>query len=204
MIPLKLHGLDVKHKFILADIKKPILGSDFFRSHNLLIDIPGQCLSRGSPSSPLVRARPASFFGSVNGLRCVASQVLDLFAQFPSVTQTAAAFDSSKPAKHGLTHTIPTTGPPVFARARRLFGEKLDVAKSEFQKMMDLGIVRPSSSAWASPLHVVPKANGGWRPCGDYRRLNLATKDDRYPLPHIHSFSAVTFGATFFLSLIHI
>ena len=61
-----------------------------------------------------------------------------------------------------------------------------------------MGIIRPSDSAWASPLHVVPKADGGWRPCGDYRRLNVITKDDRYPLPHIHSFSEKTSGATLF------
>ena len=64
--------------------------------------------------------------------------------------------------------------------------------------MQDLGIIRPSSSAWASPLHVVPKADGGWRPCGDYRKLNVATADDRYPLPHIHAFSDVTFGPKVF------
>ena len=64
--------------------------------------------------------------------------------------------------------------------------------------MTELGIIRPSNSPWASPLHVVPKADGGWRPCGDYRKLNVATADDRYPLPHIHSFSAITFGATVF------
>ena len=55
-----------------------------------------------------------------------------------------------------------------------------------------------SSSPWSSPLHVVSKADGGWRPCGDYRKLNVTTADDRYPLPHIHSFSSVTHGATVF------
>ena len=77
-------------------------------------------------------------------------------------------------------------------------GDKLEAARTEFQKMLDMKIIRPSKSAWSSPLHVVPKPNGSWHPCGDYRRLNLATVDDRYPLPHIHSFTAATAGATFF------
>ena len=89
-------------------------------------------------------------------------------------------------------------GQPVFARSRPLFGDKLDVARAEFEKMRKMGIIRPSKSAWSSPLHVVPKANGGWRPCGDYRRLNMNTQDDIYPLPHIHAFSQVTGGATVF------
>ena len=64
--------------------------------------------------------------------------------------------------------------------------------------MMDLGIIRPSNSPWSSPLHVVPKANGGWCPCGDYRALNVLTEDDRYPLPHIHLFAQATAKAKIF------
>ena len=64
--------------------------------------------------------------------------------------------------------------------------------------MVELGIIRRSSSPWASPLHVVPKADGSLRPCGDYRRLNQATEDDRYPLLHIHSFNSQLKGATIF------
>ena len=61
-----------------------------------------------------------------------------------------------------------------------------------------MGIIHPSSSPWASPLHMVPKPNGSWRPCGDFCRLDDVTCDDRYPLPHIHSFGTTAAGSTVF------
>ena len=64
--------------------------------------------------------------------------------------------------------------------------------------MEHLGIVCRSSSPWSSPLHMVKKSNGSWRPCGDYRRLNDITRDDRYPLPHIQDLNANLAGKTIF------
>ena len=45
---------------------------------------------------------------------------------------------------------------------------------------------------------MVPKADGSWRPCGDFRRLNDATEDDRYPLPHIQDFGSNLHGRKVF------
>jgi hypothetical protein len=61
--------------------------------------------------------------------------------------------------------------------------------KVEFKVMEREGIIRRSTSPWASPLHMVPKKDGSWRPCGDFRRLNLVTEADVYLLPNMLDFS---------------
>jgi hypothetical protein len=36
---------------------------------------------------------------------------------------------------------------------------------------------------------MVPKKDESWRPCGDYRRLNLVTTPGKYPLPNMQDLS---------------
>jgi hypothetical protein len=90
---------------------------------------------------------------------------------------------------------------PIWTSACLLNPEKYKVAKELFDEMLKLGIICRSKSQWASPLHVVSKADGGWRPCEDYRRLNGLTKADSYPVPHIQDFAGQLRGAKIFLKV---
>ena len=53
------------------------------------------------------------------------------------------------------------------------------ILRKEFADNETQVIVARSSISWASPLHMMEKADDIWRPCSDYRLLNLETK----PLP---------------------
>ncbi|KAJ9553598.1 hypothetical protein OSB04_017643 [Centaurea solstitialis] len=93
---------------------------------------------------------------------------------------------------------------------RRLNPNMKEVVQKEVLKLLKSGIIYPIfDSPWVSPVQVVPKKGGmtvikndrgelistrpvtGWRMCIDYRKLNLATRKDHFPLPFRVMFTRV-------------
>jgi len=86
------------------------------------------------------------------------------------------------------THHIYIEKDPRLVRQpqRRLNPHLKDVVKAKLQKLLDVNFIYPiSDSKWVSLLVVVPKKNGKWRICVDYRELNTVTQKYHFPLPFI-------------------
>jgi hypothetical protein len=57
--------------------------------------------------------------------------------------------------------------------------------KKQLQQLLEKHVIRPSTSPCGSPIIIVPKKDGTWRMCIDYRALNEITLKNRYPPPRI-------------------
>ena len=183
------------YPFLLASVTKPIIGADFLKQTGLIIDLRNKRLVDPTTEVYVKGTVPSEPVDSPKFFR-IDNEYGSILNEFPTILGPP---DFNLPVKHSIVHRICTKGPPPVARARRLAPDRLKAAKTEFEAMIQMGICRPSSSPYASPLHMVTKRDSNdWRPCGDYRQLNTITTPDRYPLPNLADFSANLSGMKLF------
>ncbi|GFW56357.1 retrovirus-related Pol polyprotein from transposon 412 [Trichonephila clavipes] len=72
---------------------------------------------------------------------------------------------------------------PVAVPPYRMNPSKKEILKQEIDRLLSEGIIEECESPYASPVVLIPKPNGTFRLCIDYRKLNEITVADTYPLP---------------------
>lgn len=94
---------------------------------------------------------------------------------------------------HEIKHEIvTTTDRPIYSKIYRYPQIHEQEINKQIKEMLSQGIIKESNSPYNSPLWVVPKKldNSGqekWRIVVDYRKLNEATIDDKFPIPNIET-----------------
>ena len=114
----------------------------------------------------------------------------------------ASIFEDTLGTIKDYTATLKVKEPalPKFYRPRPVPFAVREAVGSELDRLEKLGILeKVEHSQWAAPIVPVPKSNGQFRICGDYKStVNDALEVDQYPLPKPDDlFTALTGGQKF-------
>ena len=85
--------------------------------------------------------------------------------------------------KEGYCHIETGDTPPIRQRAYRPSPQAREEISNQTEDMLKHGIIVPSESPWASPCVLVKKKDGSMRFCVDFRKLNLHSVPQRWPIP---------------------
>ncbi len=72
---------------------------------------------------------------------------------------------------------------PIYIPVYRLPQSQRQIVDQQVKDMLAQGVIQHSRSPWNSPLFLVPKKDGQYRPVIDFRKVNEVSEDDRHPLP---------------------
>ena len=74
---------------------------------------------------------------------------------------------------------------PIKQHPYRMNPLKQKYLQDEVKYLLENDFIEPSQSNYSSPCILVPKSNGTYRMCTDYRKVNSVTKTDSFPIPRI-------------------
>jgi len=122
-----------------------------------------------------------------------------LLAEFAVVFDAPEQLPPARRLDHRI-HLLPATA-PIAVRPYRYPQLLKDEIERQCEEMLRLGIIRPSTSAFSSPVLLVRKKDGTWRFCIDFRALNSKTVRDMFPIPVVDELLDELKGACFFTKL---
>lgn len=176
-LPITVSGTTkILEALVCQDVPKCIiLGVDFCKLFKVSVDFEQDKFSIGSMDSLTMRCSDDL---SVNQQVQLAS-VVDSFKSLAhdNLTRTTLVYHKIDTGDH----------PPIKQRYYPLSPAMQKFVNIEIDRMLELGVIRESSSPWSSPMLLVKKSDDSYRLCFDGRKLNSITKKDSYPIPYLSS-----------------
>ena len=110
-------------------------------------------------------------------------QIHQLMKEFPRVFEEATGVEPDLPVRHPIQ--LQEGAQPSHVKPYRFSELQKNEMREQVFVLLQKGWIRPSSSPWGAPVLLVPKKDGTWRFCVDFRNLNAVTVRDSFPLPRI-------------------
>ena len=112
---------------------------------------------------------------------CLGKLIQEYYDLFPE--QLPKGIPPSREVKHRID--VELGSKPPYRPPYRLGPAEHDELEEQIKDLLAQGFICPSCSPYRTPVLFVPKKDGRWRMCIDYRALNKQTIKHRYPLPWI-------------------
>ena len=185
---------------IVRGLDIPILGVDFLRKHSAVIDVANQVISFAWGTVALetrsllgtVSLQEAGNTKSMEGLERTLQEFHDVIRADDDLIGETDLIE------HEIVLEEET---PVNARPRPIPFHLREVVHEQISKMLRLGVIRKSTSPWSSPILLVPKSDGKYRFCVDFRRLNAKSRKDVAPVPRIDTVFAMIGNSEIFSTM---
>lgn len=175
------------------------LGSQAFRDFHISF-LPEGVVLAALPGRPKLLTLPGLAVYAVNESSPEQVHVNRFRTLFPEIFNPTGK--TTARASSRVQHYIDTgNGPPAKIPLRRYSPQALASLEEFVASGLAQNIIRPSSSPWSSPPVVIPKKDGRWRVCVDYRSLNAKTKKNAFPLPNTQDQIQKAAGHRFYTTL---
>lgn len=209
---IKIKCLDkirVFDKDVLASSFDAIIGLDTLTQTNAILHLKNKTFKTGNTVEPIIFVRCNSVnFSDIKDI-IVPKPIADKF--YTMLADRVGVFaepEKALPYNTDIVATIRTQDDqPIYTRLYPYLMGVADFVNKETKTLLKDGIIRPSRSPYNSSVWVVDKKGTDDQGCRqtrmviEFRKLNLKTVDDKYPIPNITSILSNLGKARFFSTL---
>lgn len=143
-----------------------VLGIDFWKTMNLIPNLRSKCWTFSS-TPPVIKDNIGSITAHENLSDHQRQQMSEVMNKFQKLMEDRLGCTDL--VEHKIEVTV---NEPIKQRSYRVSPAMQHKIDDEVSKMLEMDVIELSNSAWSSPALMVPKKDGSFRFCIDFRQLN--------------------------------